>query len=99
MADCQAIRIDRSVIANNEHWQGDDIDIMQYTGLLDKNGSEIYEGDIVKCADEIGIVLYFGANFQVNWDPVSTYATYLFLCAKDSEIIGNIYENPELLKP
>ena len=69
---------------------------MQYTGLKDKNGKQIYEGDILKCE------LYFGAvewiedwaMFAINNDRLES----LILWASVSEIIGNIYENPELLK-
>jgi hypothetical protein len=63
--------------------------LMQYSGLKDKNGKEIYEGDIVKLDDgyvfEVAIPNIYGLEFEA----VST---------NEFEIIGNIYENPELLK-
>lgn len=72
--------------------------LMQYTGLKDKNGKEIYEGDIVRST--------FNGIGKIEWDERN--ATYrsvgktadmtLSVVTRESEIIGNIYENPELLK-
>ena len=74
--------------------------LMQYTGLKDKNGKEIYEGDILKgdwsIVDdiEVGEVEFYGGVFRFKpaGQPLS-YGYYL----KECEIIGNIYENKELL--
>jgi len=75
-------------------------DLMQYTGLTDKNGVEIYEGDIVKTTI-IEDVLPSGETSEyietkiVEWDKEQAG----FAFAEDSyEVIGNIYENPELLE-
>lgn len=72
----------------------------QFTGLFDKDGKAVYEGDIVevKATNEIGVVVWEESQFQVNWEEgESFYATYLALCSNYSEIIGNIHENPNLL--
>lgn len=75
--------------------------LMQYTGLKDKNGVEIYEGDILKMHEYIDCVIWrddlCGFSFKgdkgrmnlVDWLEHGQYS--------DPEVIGNIYENPELL--
>jgi len=73
--------------------------LMQYTGLKDKNGKEIYEGDIIKGYEYIRTIQYresFGAFRAMSTQSrgVPLYKSTL----ENMEIIGNTYENPELLK-
>lgn len=64
--------------------------VMQYTGLKDKNGKEIYEGDIVTRKNKTYIVEYELGGFQFS--GISAY-----VMQGEVTIIGNICENPELL--
>jgi len=99
----------------NEAFKFDEYIFMQYTGLKDANGKEIYEGDIVKYVagenyENTGVVIWADEKNSFN------LKTYPFMCGfvihneKESktdkfewdetnymQVIGNIYENPELL--
>ena len=81
--------------------------LMQFTGLKDKNGKEIYEGDIVKFdnADEVKVMwsskeaLFLGIIIKTMDEEYPTYMRFLgYDLYKNPEVIGNIYENPELLE-
>lgn len=68
--------------------------VMQFTGLHDKNGKEIYEGDIVKSSYFIGIV----EMWEYMWTAKTPYDHFTFRTATHSfEVIGNIHENENLL--
>lgn len=78
----------------------DRFEVTQYTGVKDKKGKKIYGGDIV--AFKIGSlrlvsVVKYNADFAV-WEKVRGTAQNLGSYKKTTEVIGNIYENPELLK-
>jgi uncharacterized phage protein (TIGR01671 family) len=92
-------------IAIIQKTRGDDYEIniakegnalLQYTGLKDKNGKEIYEGDILKCEEGNDEIIEFkNGAFICRYRTTNLY--YLWL-NQYIEVIGNIFENPELLK-
>lgn len=77
--------------------------LMQYTGLKDKNGKEIYEGDILLYdSNSKTSVFYKNGAFVRSYGNSNMYLLYdSFIedgCLYNYEVIGNIYENPELLE-
>ena len=75
--------------------------IMQYTGLKDTNGVEIYEGDIIKTNHAlipIGVIKYWGVyhSYEIE-SPDGENCIGNKYKWNDFEVIGNIYENPEML--
>ena len=96
MEECIRIDLPNSTIPDPKDPNG--VIAMQYTGLKDKNGKEIYEGDICKVSDDIYEIIYSvkDASFRGKFykKPMEHY--YLSPILNNFEVIGNIYENPEL---
>ena len=90
----------------------DDIVLMQSTGLKDKNGKEIFEGDIVQTTRFLGRADEIGGFYEYEKDYVGvvkvlegawvidtgSVAVRLWSEIDEPEVLGNIYENPELLE-
>ena len=85
-----------------------DFILMQYTGLKDKKGEEIFEDDIVKfsdCDDDVYVTpavwdknyACFGVSFTGKYPISFDYLEEFYTELKDIEVVGNIYENPELV--
>lgn len=96
-----------------EYWRDfRDIKLMQSTGLTDKNGKEIFDGDIVRTTRFLGRADEIGGFYEYEKDYVGVVkvlegswvidtgivAVRLWSEIDESEVLGNIYENPELLE-
>lgn len=86
---------------------------MQSTGLKDKNGKEIFEGDIINCGylfngspfdeldeyeEEKGVVKFVNCGFNIKFKNDTNLFIDIMESCEDIEVIGNIYENKELLR-
>ena len=90
----------------------DDIILMQFTGLLDKNGKEIFESDIVKTTIFFGRADESGGFYEYEKELIGIVkqlegawvidtekgAVYLWSDINENEVLGNIWENPKLLE-
>ena len=80
----------------------DEIELMQSTGLHDKNGKEVFEGDIIKMAKDVysdptyyEVIRHRGGAYRLESNQ---HGCELWLRHTNCEVIGNVYENPELLE-
>ena len=109
MLDVSLIDFKKSVLIG-EHWEFgetnfinfDEIELMQSTRLKDKNGKEIFEGDIVKMSKDVSVDTTYYEVVRRRGGAYSLeskqHGCDLWIRHTDCEIIGNIYENQELLE-
>ena len=85
-------------ITDSTTWHVGDFELMQYTGLHDRNKKPIFEGDIVKVNDSFYTIKYEAPLFRAITSNGHGSIVMNKYCMEYIEIIGNIYESPELLK-
>lgn len=76
--------------------------LMQFTGLIDKNGKEIYQGDVIEANDVygkyIGVIEWWNDRWVLEYEGHQDKSKqYQSLMTVKGAVIGNIYENPDLL--
>lgn len=89
---------------HKECFRVDALTVGQYTGLTDKNGTKIFEGDIVKRLLYFGlpvlsVVTFKNGAFGLEWNrgKVKEFSAFTSICNCTYEVIGNVYDNAELL--
>jgi uncharacterized phage protein (TIGR01671 family) len=85
-----------NIVKQQNPYPVDRFEIMQYTELKDKNGKEIYEGDILNKNQKLEVIYHKGS--YCIWYVDYWFALNEHLTERETEVIGNKYENPELME-
>lgn len=78
--------------------------IGQFTGMTDKNGKKIFEGDLVRVEvakiDFVAVCKFYSGSFGLVWHYMGAerYSAFTGMCHAEYEVIGNVYDNPELME-
>ena len=90
---------ERKAIIQRHKATVDPATVGQFTGLKDRNGVEIYEGDIVTFNNNNFKVVYKQDRYYIGWVATDEGENcYIHIWYDDIEVLGNIYDNPELLE-
>lgn len=93
-------------LRDNYFWNNINLETLgQFTGLKDKNEKEIFEGDIIKDNNGIGVLMWFQtawgiASYAYGYSGLNSYTavdSFYTNEVKEWEVIGNIHDNPKLL--
>lgn len=110
---CVGVQLPATWVGNptwmDETWNFDEIELMQFTGFNDKNGREIYVGDLAKVEahysdddwipEYLGNICYEAPSFYISSSGLlAWHCLWEASCNHGIEVIGNIYETPELLE-
>lgn len=93
-------------VCESDCFNFDDVELMQSTGLQDKNGQEIFEGDVVTNGWKRQVVIFGTQEVEEDFGSIRIYRGFnLYLgggypnaIMSEFEVVGNIYENPDLLE-